>query len=728
MRFRAGLIFFFLALWMSVGCRKPLAPTVDSNIPPETWITAAPQDTITTRDEEGRPVRPDPGPIPFRFHVYWSGSDQDGAVAGFYFAVTETLGANGPPLPGPKPQDYHFTRQTDSVFIFNVLEETNNRQHAFFIYSVDEKGKPDPTPARLVFNSIDRFPPIPVIDLDSRATGFIFRPNMAWDPFNGYTPAPIETTVALRDTFSRLSQVSDIVPMGSVIRFKWHSEQRVADNPAVAYKYKIGEGDEVEFVRVPASVTSTEYNTTDRNRLGPGIKVFTLRAIDQAGGARTSPETTRRFYMNMLPESWFAGPDPLVGQSFYSEERWYNGPANAVKARYKQVGLGGAFNWNIPFPGSLLGVADSTKIMPAYRTPRKTFFEIYTEYNFDNTSQHRHRVYMHTEDDTIQLNSRVVLYGGGFDPDSPYILRITLNDPNVLPGIGTTPVLTGRPLNPGPANGNPIGFRYRIPVLTDSVPELPGNIITFPESQVFPLLDPAVTGNEPHIAGFQGIQTSGRAYAIIRAQDGDGGIDNRIDDPVAYVDSIEKGLIPAMLGGVPNPRLRLRDRILTFYVNRAPYVQPGFLPRNGDVFFERRIRFRFDLATDDDPYQNRQRSVGGVEAGISLKILRWSVVFRGKVTGSSPPRDTTWAPPALRRVTGLGDMTVDIPTFLDFGNIAIDIELCDCAQCEVTPGEGRCRRYPPINVTLQQVSPLSRANRSSNGPGSAGESSRSRTP
>src|SRR5262245_63172170 len=95
-------------------------------------MPAAPHDTLTIRDDNGNVIPADPGTIPFRFHVYWAGSDQDGRVMGFYFAVVETVGSVAglpiPPLPGPKPQDYHFTSKTDTTFIFNVLEETNNRQ------------------------------------------------------------------------------------------------------------------------------------------------------------------------------------------------------------------------------------------------------------------------------------------------------------------------------------------------------------------------------------------------------------------------------------------------------------------------------------------------------------------------------------------------------------------------------------------------------------------------
>src|SRR5262245_42358130 len=119
MRFRVGVVLCLFAILASYGCRKALEPNVDRNKAPETWITAAPFDTIMV--ERGK--QPDPGKIPIRFHVYWAGSDPDGAVTGFYWAVTETIprpDPDGPPilpkLPGPKPQDYHYTTRTDSIF------------------------------------------------------------------------------------------------------------------------------------------------------------------------------------------------------------------------------------------------------------------------------------------------------------------------------------------------------------------------------------------------------------------------------------------------------------------------------------------------------------------------------------------------------------------------------------------------------------------------------------
>jgi hypothetical protein len=696
MRFRTSLGLFLLAL--SLGCRKPAAPTLN-NLAPETWITAAPQDTLTTRDDTGNADPAEPGTIPFRFHLYWAGSDEDGTVAGFYWAVVETVGIPGlpqPPLPGPKPRDYHFTTRTDSTFIFNVFEETNNRPHAIYLYAVDDRGRQDPTPARVIFNSLDLFPPVPVIEAEcstknpttgSRATGRLFHHGDAWNGV-GAIPSQRETTIALCDSFSRGRPPSTVVPMGSVVHMEWHSEIRVADNPAVAYKYKIGEGDEVEFVQVPATVTSTDYNTTDRNRLGPGLKVFTLRAIDQAGGARTSPETTRRFYMNYIPDTWFSGPDPEAAgnPSFYTTVRYANGQ---LKERYRQMGIGNTAVWGMPFPGSLLS-ADSLQALAGVRPARKTFFEIYSEYNA-NSNLIPTRVYVRSEGDTIHMNSWVLFQAGGFDSDSPYSPRITLTYQPIdtIPALikpGRSPVETA-----GPPNGSPSALRFQIPIRFDTTRAVSPSVL----SQPFPLSEPTLVG-EYHIGAYQGLRQSGRAYAILRSVDGNGGLDDRIGNPVTFVDSLELGLIrPGM------PRYALKDRVITFYVNRAPYLLPGFLPAPGQTARRDSFPLRLDLVADDDPYQSAQVSIGGVDSQSLPRVLRFSVFWRGRRAGSDPPRDTVYAPDFLSRKTGVeGIRSVVIPGFLEGPQVTVEIEVCDCRECETTPGQGRCRRIPPIVVNL----------------------------
>ncbi|HEY2954406.1 MAG TPA: hypothetical protein VGK89_04045 [Candidatus Eisenbacteria bacterium] len=655
-------------------------------------------------------------------------------MAGFYWAVVETVGAAGdelmPPLPGPKPRDYRYTAKRDSVFIFNVFEGSNNRQHAFYIYAVDNQGKADPTPARVIFNSLDRFPPIPIILQDSTyATGFVFHQDNVGDGLNP-VPAPIETTVALRDTFSRGTTPRDVVPVGSLVNIEWTSAIAIADNPAVAYKYKIGEGEEVDFVEVPASITGTQYNTTDRNRIGAGVKIFTLRAIDQAGGARTSPETTRRFYMNLAPDTWFAGPDsvPATNTSFYTVG---TKPFSGTRERYKQLTAWPTATSGTEFPGSLLS-PDSVQVMPAWRgrdpsrgpsRPNKTFFELFTE-TVPSTGQRLHRIYVHGEGDTVHLNSYVLFHAGGFDADSPYRLRTLIPYPP-LP-IGTTPVLR----TSDRANGSPIGFHFRIPVFLDSI----GPVSTYPESHLFPLTDPNQIA-EPHIGAYQAMQLSGRAYCVMRSEDGSGDKDNRILDPVTFVDSLEKNLIkPGM------PRYQLRDKVITFYVNRAPYLLrgPTFQPRDGQQIFQRALPLRLDLVADDDPFDpyGAERTAGGTPNGQTPPtMIRYSVLLRGKLRGSDPPRDTLYTPLELRRIAAStwvqwSNRTLTVPDYIEGPDVAVEIEVCDCKDCEDRPGQGRCRRYPPIHVTLVGGTPSSAvgAQVSSEAPGSSREASRSRTP
>jgi len=691
-----------------------MTPNVDRNKAPETWITAAPQDTVTIRDDLGNPIAPRPATIPSRFHMYWAGSDEDGTVAGFYFAVVETVGAPGlppPPLPAPKPRDYHFTTQRDSVFIFNVFERTNEREHAFFIYAVDNLGKPDPTPARVIFNALDRLPPIPVITY-ATAVGRIF------DPSNLDAP-PFQKSYSLTDTTDPFQpHVRDTVPVNSVLTFRWRADMAVANNPAVAFKYKLDEG---TFNSVPASVTEAIYNSGDSDRVGPGRKIFTLLAIDQSGGGG-NPETRRRFVMNLSPDTWFAGPElvPASDPLFYTVVRYANGQ---VKERYRQ--LTGPFPWRdldlaFPngFPGSYLS-PDSLRVMPARRRPNKTFFELYSEHDFA-TNQPRHRIYVHAEGDTVHLNSRVLFYTGGFDPDSPYDVRLSGTHPD-LPGIGVEPVLTK-----GPPNGSPIGFRFRIPVALDPA-GLP--VSFFPLSPTYPLLDPLEVP-EPHIGGYQAVQQSGRAYALIRAEDGHGGLDNRIGNPVAFVDSVEKGWItPA------SPRYALRDKVLTFYVNRAPYLlldNPSWQPKQDSTYFQRSIPLTLSLVGDDDPSCPRLPcTVGGPD--ISNRVFRYTVVLRGRRTGES--YETAYAPPQLTRAVTTGipiNTTVDVPDSIAGPRVALDIEICDCADCEIVSGQGRCRKYPPIVVYIpaapEPPAASSRGDVHSGGPGFSGAASGSKTP
>ena len=681
MRIRAIVALSLIIICLSIGCRNALSPNVDRNRAPETWLTAAPLDTLTARDPAGVIVGINrPSTIPYRFHMYWAGSDVDGAVVGYYWAVTETLptpaeGTNIlPPLPGPRTSQYRFTTRTDSTFTFNVSEYSPDRPHAFYIYAVDDKGRGDATPARFVFNALDRFPPVPVMDV-SQGTGRITRLLVHGSPTSK------DTVVAIRDTFS-LSSIGtvpkDTIPSGARIDFAWHSEPTIAGGYAVRYKYKL---DEPLFVEVDSSVSSKSYNTgLAGDFVNPGTKQWNLRAFDAAGGAR---ELTRRFQVNWTPDTWFAGPD----SNLVPRQHDLADPIDDNQ-RYLKI-----TNWkDLPTAGNSFLNCDSLYYWPSERKPNKTFWEIY-----------RDKLYLRAENDTIDMNGIVVIQPGGTDLDSPYRVNVDINDPDADTTVCNRPGEYARVLRPGPANGSPVAFRYQY---TEGLDPNVATTSTPSQSALFPFYDAASPFFQHIINGYTPIHESGKVYLVLRAIDGDGFADARIADTFsarAFADAIDKGLDTD-----PN-HVKLRQQlIMTFYVNRVPYFDlnsVGFFPKppeyNGGVVAsspDRILRLKLP-AIDPDPYDPATKPASGGGPSAST-VLRTQVTVTGTYdAGGGVLRDTSYTAPQRFDPNYNIDLTADAP-YITGSHLRLSIELCDCANCETTPGSGRCIRFGPIPVDV----------------------------
>ena len=675
MRLGARVVLCLLALSLAVGlgCRKPLTPNIDRNEAPETWITAAPLDTLTIRDNYGRPIgNPSPTTIPVRFHLYWAGSDKDGAVAGFYYAVVETTATPTDgvfaDLPGPKPGDYHFTTKTDTTFVFTVSELFTDRKHAFYIYAVDNQGKPDPTPARFIFSAIDKFPPRPVI-LMARATGEVVRLTSTGEP----VPEILEYLVT--DTFRPGTSPKDTVPANSRMDFSWRGEITMAGTYVAGYRYKL---DESRFQTADSSVHSVSYGTGLPGSLSiaPGDKIFTLRALDQAGGAG---ETTRRFIMNFSPDTWWAGPDPAL----------FTGPSDGEYDSHSLL----VSTWPIssnpvlvttpPIPaGSTFG-PDSLLYRPSKRYPPNrdftrpgTFYEIYKD-----------RIYARTEGDTVHMNSYVILWNGGYDKDSRYDVRADSTD-LILHAPGGS-LLTGPVIEKAGRVGSPIGFRSLIinrltPSGFKSAPS---------QTSIYPVYEPASVYRSPRLGGYWRMFQAGKAYAVARAEDADGGLDMSVNDPVGLADAVDAH------GGTPAERA-LRRKVLVFYVDKAPALvktgSPQFLPYEGQSI--NTIQWDFFLrGMDLDPFDP---TVEGASAGgpSDATIIRYKLTLYGKNLAG---RDTSWVylePTGLPYITPRGTQIAVsfIPggTMADnpfaSGPIRVSIQICDCIDCEGALGQGRC--------------------------------------
>ncbi len=722
MRLGARVVLCLLALSLAAGwgCRKPLTPNIDKNEPPETWISAAPMDTLTVKGPGGVVVpNPPVTMIPVRFHLYWAGSDKDGSIAGFYFAVVETstVGVPGfglPPLPSPKPSDYHFTTKTDSTFIFTVDELTTDRLHVFYIYAVDNQGKQDPTPARFLFAAIDRFPPMPVFD-----QAFAVGDTVELDAFGN--PIPHRSTWNMTQPLRQGEVPSEHVPVGSELTFAWHGEVSMPSVSITKYKYKL---EEPAFITVDANVTSVTYGTT--TPVTPGAKLFTLRAIDQANGAG---EATRNFFVNLLPDTWWAGPDPAQFPLSSDGEMTSNGQ----RARAFDVNhWPGDDDCTAPYlslvpgqsPGSLprgsfggtFGTPDSILYRPSKRYPpnagqtrdkthwMKTFYEIY-----------KNRIYARSEGDTVHANSFVVLWNGGYDKDSDYRVPADTTDPIIASAPGSDslcpakPTLTGEVIQNAGRMGSPVGFRALIVTRLTPV-GLPSSPAWSP---VYPNYLPGSSVRSPCLGFYAKAVKAGKAYALVRAQDADGGQDLSVSDIISVADN-------------PGADPDLRRKVLTFYVDKAPALvtnnpapdvfrpnprptgYPAAIDTFPDVPGSCSWNFRL-IAMDFDPLDPTVASPKpGGPTNPDSPPFRYKITLYGKNLAGN---DTAWTYVHTNgsQYVQVGGMKTELTLFANqvknpfaSGDMYASIQLCDCFDCETSFGQGRCvdGRDPPPGAAL----------------------------
>jgi hypothetical protein len=596
MRWSAGVFVALVGLILVVGagCRKVPTENNDRNRAPDTYLSAAPVDSIAG----GGLSR-----IPHRFRAQWAGSDIDGEVVGFFVAVTETTVdiSNGRPfkLPAPRPSQYRFTTARESLFTFDVLEgRGTDREHALYVFSVDNQGKVDPTPAVTHFVARDAHLPGLTWN-DAHATGTIYPSN----GLGGVTATPFYRV--LRDGYELPLHVPiDTIPSGGNVSFDWTGFDTDFGSTITGYMFKLTE---TEFVRTDSTVTSVEYGpgTANPAPLPIGLNVFRIRSIDEAGGT-TQPDSVRRVFVNFSPDTWLSGPDPndpaLKGHLFTDSLGTYFETDQTTGLHWGQV---------VPFPGNPL--SDTLDLLPAERPVTdglqgrvKTIDEQRTL--IDRTV----RNYIISEDDTVAFGSLIIARIGGSDIDSPY--KVRGGDPDSIPRLYRS----------GPANGSPVAFQARlVTVFAQGGAEEPPFSTPFPNLDVLdPLNNPVVLYTLDEIDG------TGRAYLQMRAVDGDRTSDIRIGNVTGDA---------ALFEQTGNP---LRSKIFTFYTN----FQPGMLliqPLPGVVLNPAGDRFTVSLrATDPDPDPSNPRLGAG-----TYRTFYFSIRARIYSASENPGPEQGWQDP-----------------------------------------------------------------------------------
>jgi len=273
-----GLALAGVAVLAVIGCREELASDLDTNLPPDTYLTGFPAESTTTV---------------YRVHLYWYGNDPDGLVTGYEYAITDSL------LMDDDTLAYAYTTRTDSIFLMPVSSQAQVLGHRFYIRAIDNNGAVDPEPAWTFFGVADPLAPVAEFTLAQAWIG-----------------NPANPTILKNLTSTNVRTPTDTVPAGANVWFHWRGydhdwivdEDGTADTvgSVVGYRYFLfpgqaeiagGPGDTVAVYRDSIDLVSAKYE-------------FRLRAIDDAGFAGLDP-ALRTFVWNYDPNVRFeAGVDP----------------------------------------------------------------------------------------------------------------------------------------------------------------------------------------------------------------------------------------------------------------------------------------------------------------------------------------------------------------------------------------------------------------------------------
>ncbi len=212
-----------VALTLFAGCRAFQPEAVIVNRPPETFLIGAPL--------EG-------GGGYYHYHMFWYGSDEDGIVEKFAWALTDTSVQNdetsddeedarfNPALDITHLEIAHWTTKNDSIFDFQINQGTNpSADMTFHMVAVDDFGDFDRTPARLHFFSntlgspfinffrINGTDTIPMASGEPDTVGFGKRYHLYW---SGSTPN------VLGYDLDALAQVDTVPPRDDgLFGYKW---------------------------------------------------------------------------------------------------------------------------------------------------------------------------------------------------------------------------------------------------------------------------------------------------------------------------------------------------------------------------------------------------------------------------------------------------------------------------------------------------------------------------
>jgi hypothetical protein len=342
---RHALVTLFLGLLAGLtlfGCRAFEPETVIVNRPPNTYIIGSPAETSGAY---------------FHFHVFWYGTDEDGFVERYVWALTDTSIQDrdtdiddedqrfNPALNISHLEIGNWTTRTDTVFDFRINQGSNlSTDMTLHMVAVDDRGAFDRTPARLHFfsNAVGR--PRVQFYRDQIGDGHEFanfdtvafgRPLfLKWAGTTPNIRAYDPVLLAERDT---------VPPLDGLLGYKWRLPAFDNCNPGVEdcwqpRLFDEGVGDSVSYF---GNVTELSFLNDDSGtgvfsrRLSAGVFQLLVNTIDVAGVEVRAVDQILNIVVNHDPDTYIlrseqdpieAHNDPLV----YPIYQVFHGPQAGI--------------------------------------------------------------------------------------------------------------------------------------------------------------------------------------------------------------------------------------------------------------------------------------------------------------------------------------------------------------------------------------------------------------
>jgi hypothetical protein len=309
-RIVVGLLLGLLGLTVLFGCRAFTPEVALVNRPPETFIVGAPAETSGGY---------------YHFHVYWYGTDPDGEVNRFVWALTDTSiqdhrylgdeedGRFNPVTNVGTLSIGYYTTRTDTVFDFQIGQgPLVSYAKTFHLVALDDQGDFDRTPARVRFisNALGtpqiRFyrsdtagPWSPFADFDTVSYGYPFA--LSW----------IGSTPNIRSFSPEMLAQRDIVPpIDGLLGYKF----RLEDNACVGSgsdcwqprRFDPIAGDSVSYFGEQSQLRFYNDGRTEEargTRLASGVHRLLVNTVDMAGVEVPTAKQTVNFVVNYDPDT-----------------------------------------------------------------------------------------------------------------------------------------------------------------------------------------------------------------------------------------------------------------------------------------------------------------------------------------------------------------------------------------------------------------------------------------